>query len=95
MKQIDRLIIKAKERLEPKKEKLIYVFVGDQEPDIVSFMLWNGIPGEARTLEYRYSTTEEVMAKIEEIYREYPPNDKVVHGINFVTNSALLISLEE
>ena len=75
MKDIKRLIIKAKKIYVPQKEKLIYVMIGYGKKNNISCMIDNGIKGQTRYIEFDCDTREEAITKVEQIVNEYP-NDK-------------------
>lgn len=76
------------------KEKLTYVMIGYDRPNSVSCIVWNGIKGQARTIEFDCSTREEALKRVEEASKEYP-NRKQVNGIDFDTNAMIVIDYEE
>jgi hypothetical protein len=81
IKDVSRLIIKAKRLYEPNKEKLEYVIMGAESKNNVSCMVWNGKPGQARYIEFECETPEEALTRIAEVAKEYP-NSRNVSGIN-------------
>jgi len=95
MAKIDNLIFKAKQCLVGNKEKLIYVMIGYEKPNSVSCTVWNGAPGQARTIDYECDTRDEALAKIEEIVTEYPSNNKTINGIDMDKGSTILISVDD
>jgi hypothetical protein len=72
MRDINRLIIKAKQIYEPKKEQLIYVMIGCGGEHNTTCIVSNGISGQARYLESEHNTRDEALAEIDRISEEYP-----------------------
>lgn len=87
------MIFKVQRGLVEKKEKLIYVYLGYEKPNYVTCMLWNGKPGQARTLEFDCATREEALAKIEEVAKEYPNSSKIT-GIDIDGNTMISIDID-
>ena len=85
IKDINRLLIRAKQLYEPNKEKLEYVMIGLDGPKSVSCMVWNGIIGQARYIEFECDTPEEVLMRIAEAAKEYP-NSRDISSVNLRTD---------
>lgn len=94
MRDINRLIIKAKNMSGSNKEKLEYVMLGYECPNHVTCMVWNGKPGQGRYIESDHETREDAIEAIKQVAKEYP-NCKNVHGIDLDGNTMALINENE
>jgi hypothetical protein len=72
------------------KEKLMYVMIGYEAPYRVSCLIWNGVPGRARQIEFECNSKEEAYSKVKEVAAEYP-NKSTVNGISIDDNCMIMI----
>ena len=99
MRNIDRLIIKAKDKLREKAYRLTMAFIdysNEKQKYISSCQIWNGIQGGIKTIVQEHDTEDEAKSFVNDISEEYPNtlDDVVVfygfHGLPTETLKELI-----